>query len=175
MLGMIILLAFFAIQNVKLSRKEYMGIVFSVLIIISGFFFEQKSSSKLCRPRWDRRTLHTSDGSDKNRNPFSPARKSRRARSSSPRKKFGKKNDDRAPIAENVFVDWFAQLGVLGLLLGLGFLVAVVKNTKPNCWGFFAAVLLMMNLATIFDMTPLAISFFALFAFSQKSEKIHKK
>jgi hypothetical protein len=78
------------------------------------------------------------------------------------------RNDDRAPIAENVFADWFVQLGIFGLIAGIGFFISLARRIQPEFWGIFVVMIGMMNFATIFDMTPISITFFLVLAFSQK-------
>ena len=90
-------------------------------------------------------------------------------------KNLREKNDDKALIAENVFIDYFAQMGVIGLALAIAFFVSTFRNVRREWWGFLAAFFVVMNLATIFDMTPVAIAFFMILAFLQKSDKIASK
>jgi hypothetical protein len=90
-------------------------------------------------------------------------------------KNLKENNNDQAPIAENVFVDYFAQLGLLGLILALGFFVSLFRQSEAPYRWFIGVALILMNLATIFDMTPIALSFFTLFAFSVKSDTIALK
>lgn len=72
-------------------------------------------------------------------------------------------NNDQAPIAENVFIDYFAQLGILGLFLSLMFWGTWVYESREFVLG--SMLVLLMNLATILDMTPLAILMFVILAF----------
>lgn len=85
-------------------------------------------------------------------------------------------NTDQAPIAENVFVDYFAQLGIVGLLLACGFWVSWFWSwSRDYDWLVLGTVMvLLMNLATILDMTPVAISWFAILAFGT-TLNTHKK
>lgn len=87
-------------------------------------------------------------------------------------KNLRENNNDKAMIAENVFIDVFAQMGVIGIILYLLFFYYLFKNIQPKFRGFFLAALIVMNLATIFDMTPVAISFFVLFFMERKGVKI---
>lgn len=82
-------------------------------------------------------------------------------------------NDDKALIAENVFADYFAQLGMMGFGLSLFFFGSVFysRYKRAESWtkrvlliGFMLAFLVVMNLATIFDMTPVSIAFFMVLA-----------
>ncbi len=77
-------------------------------------------------------------------------------------------NDDKAPIAENVFADWFVQLGILGLLLGISFLVALCRQFWIDQSfigiGLISMFIIPLNLATIFDMSPISLSFFTFLA-----------
>jgi len=72
-------------------------------------------------------------------------------------------NNDSAMIAENVFVDVFAQMGIIGVVLYLLFFWSLFQKLTLKFRGFFLAALIVMNLATIFDMTPVAILFFVVF------------
>ncbi len=84
-------------------------------------------------------------------------------------------NDDKALIAENVFVDIFAQMGILGILfyvlffLVLWFKFLSHKNYKMLL--FLSVFLLLMNFATLFDMTPLALSFFLFLCLGRNLKK----
>lgn len=75
-------------------------------------------------------------------------------------------NNDQAPIAENVLVDYFAQLGSIGLLLGLMFWGTWLWQVRRQSYLVLLGVvsLLLMSLATIFDMTPISIAWFAVLA-----------
>ena len=84
-------------------------------------------------------------------------------------KKLSENNDDQAPIAENVFVDYFAQLGLIGLVLAIGFFVSVFWKVQKQWWPFVGGFLVVTNLATIFDMTPVAIVFFIMLSFLQNT------
>lgn len=75
-----------------------------------------------------------------------------------------KNNDDRAPIAENVLADWWVQLGLIGFLFGLGWLAVTFKRLDPRWYGWGLSVLLTINLATVWDMTPIAIGWGTLLA-----------
>lgn len=74
-------------------------------------------------------------------------------------------NMDEAPIAENVFVDIFAQSGVVGFLLVLGFFISYFHLVRPSFYAFVLPAMITMNMATILDMTPISIAFFIVFAF----------
>ena len=86
-------------------------------------------------------------------------------------KNLSENNDDKAPIAENVFVDYFAQLGMIGLVLAIGFFVSVFWKVQKQWWPFIGGFLIVTNLATVFDMTPLAITFFIVLSFIQKTSQ----
>lgn len=73
-------------------------------------------------------------------------------------------NDDRAPIAENVLADWWVQMGIVGFLLGLGWLLIALKRFDPRWYGWGLAMLVTLNLATVWDMTPVAICWGTLLA-----------
>jgi len=81
-------------------------------------------------------------------------------------------NDDKAMIAENVFADYFAQMGLLGLALAVGFFVFLFRETAPQAWPFLVGTIVLANTATIFDMTPVSIFFFLLFAFFVSLQRI---
>lgn len=72
-------------------------------------------------------------------------------------------NTDQAFIAENVFADYFYQLGVGGLLLGLAFWgIAFWRSSfEGRLWAVIS--FLLMQWATIFDMIPVSVLFFLLF------------
>lgn len=75
-------------------------------------------------------------------------------------------NNDKAPIAENVLVDYFAQLGVVGLFLSLAFWGTWFWQVRRQSYLVLlgGVSLLLMSLATIFDMTPISIAWFAILA-----------
>lgn len=75
------------------------------------------------------------------------------------------KDNDQALIAENIFADYFAQTGFVGLILSLGFFITLFFQVAKKYWGFLIIILLTANLATIFDMTPLSIIYFLILAF----------
>ncbi len=77
-------------------------------------------------------------------------------------------NDDRAPVAENIFIDIFAQTGAIGFLLVLGFFIVYFRLASPAFYAFLIPAILVMNMATIFDMTPISIAFFTMFGFGVK-------
>jgi hypothetical protein len=85
---------------------------------------------------------------------------------------LAQKNDDKALIAENIFADVFAQTGIIGLLIFLLFWGMLFWKTKPFAWPFLVASFCAGNMATLFDMTPLSMSFFLIFAFFVKMSKI---
>ena len=90
-------------------------------------------------------------------------------------KNLREKNDDKAMIAEHVFVDVFAQMGIIGLFLYLAFFYFLFWDLQPKFRGIFWAILILMNLATIFDMTPVAITFFTIFFLGTKLVNPAKK
>lgn len=77
-------------------------------------------------------------------------------------------NNDQAPVAENVFADWWVQLGALGLIIGVAWIFYLIVGLNPIGIGFAIASIAMLNLASIFDMTPIAIAWGTLFAMLQK-------
>lgn len=80
-------------------------------------------------------------------------------------------NNDKALIAENVFVDVFAQTGIVGFLFYVLFIISLWKKLwKKKYVSWIVASLVVLNLATVFDMTPLSIGYFACMAFL-----VHKK
>ncbi len=83
-------------------------------------------------------------------------------------KNLRENNDDKALIAENVLIDVFAQMGILGFILYLGFFITLWQTTRQKFRGIFLIMFLLMNFATIFDMTPVAISFFTTFWLGKK-------
>ncbi len=79
-------------------------------------------------------------------------------------------NSDSAPIAENVFADWWVQLGIIGLAFGLGWLVAVLTGLEMAGLGFGIAAIILINFATVFDMTPIALAWGTILAMWQREE-----
>ncbi len=77
-------------------------------------------------------------------------------------------NSDIAPIAENVFADWWVQLGILGFIFGLSWFIAILIGISTTGFGFGLATIVLINLATVFDMTPIAITWGTIFAMWQK-------
>jgi hypothetical protein len=79
-------------------------------------------------------------------------------------------NNDQSPLAENVFADWWVQLGILGLAFGLGwFIIVLIGMGKPGL-GFGIATILLINFATVFDMTPIALAWGTILALWQKGK-----
>jgi len=89
-------------------------------------------------------------------------------------KNLAEHNSDQAPIAENVFADWWVQLGILGLAFGLGWFVAVLTGLSSYGIGFGIATIVLVNFATVFDMTPIALTWGTILAMWQRDEKIKK-
>ncbi len=84
-------------------------------------------------------------------------------------KNLQENNNDSAPIAENIFADYFVQLGWLGLVFALGFFWSLWMRFSFRSRVFLIVVLLLANMATIFDMTPISIIFFFFFAWMSKN------
>ncbi len=81
------------------------------------------------------------------------------------------KNNDQAPIAENIFADYFVQLGLIGFIIALSFWFSLFFSVGRASQVFIFTTFLLGNFATIFDMTPLSIMFFSVFAFLVKNKK----
>ena len=85
-------------------------------------------------------------------------------------KNLKENNDDKALIAENVFVDIFAQTGGAGVLLFCLLITTIIRSLNK----FFILVSVvfvgLMNFATIFDMIPISILFFTLWGFGSNKE-----
>jgi len=82
-------------------------------------------------------------------------------------------NSDYALIAENVFIDVFAQTGILGVVFYSLFLFFVFLKTRKLARILLFVIFLVANTATIFDMTPVAILvFFMLAIFSRDFKKM---
>ena len=79
-------------------------------------------------------------------------------------------NSDKAPLAENVLADWWVQLGILGLTLGLGWFITVLTGLETAGLGFGIAAIILVNFATVFDMTPIAITWGTILAMWQKEK-----
>lgn len=73
---------------------------------------------------------------------------------------------DHAPIAENVWADIFVQTGVMGLLLFALLFFFRMRSSTQVFVPFWVGFLLTTNMATLFDMVPLAILVFVSIAFS---------
>ena len=82
-------------------------------------------------------------------------------------------NSDYALIAENVFIDVFAQTGILGVVFYSLFFFFVFLKTRKLARILLFVIFLVANTATIFDMTPVAILvFFMLAIFSRDFKKM---
>ncbi len=66
---------------------------------------------------------------------------------------------DVAPIAENVFIDVLAQTGIIGFGCFVWLFWVLFQHTQYRHWGLFVTVLATVQLATLFDMAPVAICF----------------
>lgn len=75
-------------------------------------------------------------------------------------------NNDYALIAENVFADVFAQTGIIGFILLLWILVSTWRKSDRTWWGAHAAVWATAMLATLWDMTPVALAMWGVLAIS---------
>ena len=163
--GLLIFLFNFISPLIKGARgicKKKISIIFSIIFIFFAGFWGIKNTNFLQRAgtsdHFTRPIEAAQFGLDNifsnNLGKLGPAARAKNLR---------EKNDDKALIAENVFVDVFAQMGIIGLILYLGFFWALWQNLRPNFRGFLLVALLTMNLATIFDMTPVAIAYFLVF------------
>ncbi|MCF7847086.1 MAG: hypothetical protein K9M51_03600 [Candidatus Gracilibacteria bacterium] len=176
-LGGAFLLVFFSfLPSLKLSAKKAIPFLLLLFLVGGGFLFLNKNIVQNFLSR-DGTSAHFSRPVEAvemglrsplwgNLGELGPAARARN---------LEENNDDRAPIAENVPADWLAQLGIPGFFLGIGFLVTIFLGATPLGKGFVVVSFLLMNFATIFDMMPVAITFFMLFAFWQKSETISGK
>jgi hypothetical protein len=90
-------------------------------------------------------------------------------------KNLRENNDDKALIAENVFADTFAQTGLVGFILLVGFFVSLFLIFSPQYYPVLVIVLLAMNGATLFDMVPISMAFCIPFAFFATMGKITMK
>ncbi len=79
-------------------------------------------------------------------------------------KNLRENNNDQAFIAENVFADYWVQLGLMGLIITIGFFLSLLQNVSKNGKIYIVAIIILANAATLFDMTPLSLIFFASFA-----------
>lgn len=85
-------------------------------------------------------------------------------------KNLQENDNDKAFIAENVFADYWVQMGIGGIILGLGFfIVHFLEYSKPERM-FILMAFLLANMATIFDMTPISLLFFILFVLLSKNK-----
>ncbi len=87
-------------------------------------------------------------------------------------KNLNENNNDQAPIAENVWIDYLAQLGLFGFLLALGVWGLVFWETRFRTKVLLVIFLGLTQLATLFDMTPVSLAFFTLLALSFRGDKI---
>ncbi len=87
-------------------------------------------------------------------------------------KNLRENDDDQALIAENVFVDYFAQMGIFGILLAIGFFISLFWKSKKEWWPFVGGFLVVVNLATIFDMVPVGMVFFLMLAFLEYFKEV---
>ncbi len=85
-------------------------------------------------------------------------------------KNLEENHDDTAMISENVFVDIFVQTGILGVLFIFGFFVFCFLESESLGKIFILISFLLANMATLFDMTPIALAFFLVFAFFLKRD-----
>lgn len=69
-------------------------------------------------------------------------------------------NNDHAPIAESVPFDIAAQMGFIGLFIWLGLMSLIFWQASTQLRVLIISFIPLMLLATIFDMTPLSISFY---------------
>jgi hypothetical protein len=67
-------------------------------------------------------------------------------------------NNDKALIAENVYIDYLAQTGVIGFILFFLFFFSAIYGAFLQWRGILLVFALTMSMATLLDMTPLAIS-----------------
>lgn len=69
-------------------------------------------------------------------------------------------NNDQALIAESVPFDILAQMGLLGFVFWLGFFIFYYRQASYELRALVLTFIPLMLLATIFDMTPVSISFY---------------
>lgn len=81
-------------------------------------------------------------------------------------------NDDKAPIAENIFIDIWAQTGFVGFLLIFCFWASFFRKPYPKSIRLILVTVFVGSLASIFDMTPLSICYFCFIAIMNKPLKI---
>ena len=169
-------IVFFLTQQFKFNRQKIMSSCLVILLIFWGVLFSSESLNKNFVQR-----LGTSDHFVRpvealkmgfkspllgNLGKLGPAARSKNLREN---------NDDRALVAENIFADYFAQLGAFGLLLAIGFFLSLFWELSYFNKLFLGAVLLTGSVATIFEMTPISIIFFFLFAFFASTSKMTAK
>ncbi|HID92402.1 TPA: hypothetical protein EYP45_04775 [Candidatus Peregrinibacteria bacterium] len=173
-LGAIIILLFHLIYPLKdkiseIIKKNKKKVLITVLVVIFAGFWGIQNTNTLERAgtleHFTRPVEAAKFGLDNifsnNLGKLGPAARAKNLREN---------NNDSAMIAENVFIDIFAQMGIIGLILYLLFFFYLAKELEPKFLGIFLASLLVMNLATIFDMTPVSILFFAIFFIGTKKK-----
>ncbi len=169
LLGALIILAWWGWQTLpqKVSRKEIM--LTGLLVGILGILFIGTQTDILKRAgtneHFTRPIAAFSTGTQNiltgHLGQWGPAARA---------KNLTQYNIDKAPIAENVFADWWVQLGILGLAFGLGWFVAVLAGLSNSGLGFGIATIILVNFATVFDMTPLALAWGTILAMWQKEK-----
>lgn len=170
-IGGVIILLFFFSQNLKLSSKTKKKIAIgSILLLFFAGFWGIKNTNILQRAGTSKHFTRPIEAAQfgvkniffNNLGKLGPAARAKNLREN---------NDDKAMIAENVFIDVFAQMGVIGIIFYFLFFWYLFKNLQPEFRGFFISALLVMSFATIFDMTPIAILFFILFFMGNDTHK----
>ena len=79
-------------------------------------------------------------------------------------KNFRENNDDSALLPENIYAEILAQMGFLGLLFFVLFMVFLFKNSSKSGKFFVLCSVFLGSLTSLFDMTPITISFFIVYA-----------
>ncbi len=165
LLAVVGLVFFFFHQQWKKLEKYWPTIVFMFLFLLGvawwtpslreNFLLRAGSSEHLTRP-WTAIRFGLSHPISGNLGKIGPSARAKNLR---------EYNDDRALIAENIFADYFAQLGLIGVGLAIAFFVSLFFAIPRKGWPFLIATLVAVNIATIFDMIPVSIVFLLLFAF----------
>jgi len=65
-------------------------------------------------------------------------------------------------------------MGILGLAFGLGWFIAILTGISSAGLGFGIAAIVLVNFATVFDMTPIALTWGTILAMWQKDEVVKK-
>lgn len=84
-------------------------------------------------------------------------------------------NNDQALITENVFIDYLAQTGIIGFVFFMIFFFSAIYRSAHHWRGILLVFALTMSMATLLDMTPLAIALGIILALGHTEQKFSTK